>query len=117
MAQLAPKVPTNRAADSSKTFAASQAGADLTAQSGKPPFAPQRIVLVNQTGADITAGVTLVDEENTSHAVTVPDGPPYVWEGLPIKTLTTPASVITHAHWYEIGIPAKRLYVPPARNP
>jgi hypothetical protein len=117
MAQPAPKVRTNRAADASLTLAASQAGLDLTNRSTKPPFAPQRLLLVNQTAAAITAGVTLVDEENVSHSVTVPAGTPFPWDGLPIKTLTTPASVITHAFWWERGELPRQPFAVPARNP
>lgn len=102
MPQAAPKVSTDRAADASASFAAGQAAVDLTARSGKPPFAPQRLVLSNTTAAAIVAGLTLVDDENTSLSPNVPANAVLVVD-VPIKTLTTPAGITTLALWWERG--------------
>jgi hypothetical protein len=102
MPQAAPKVSTSRGSDASKSFAVSQTGVDLTAQSGKPPFAAQRLLLSNITGAAIVAGITLVDDEGTTLSPNVPANAVLPID-TPIKTLTTPAGITTLAYWWERG--------------
>lgn len=114
------KVPTNRSADTAASFAAGQSGTNLTNQTGKPPFAPQKLLLINNTGAAITAGITLVvdEDDGTSGNSLAPHVPANGWIPIdvPIKTLTTPAGIITLAYWYERGHTARPESGVPTRN-
>lgn len=111
-----PKVQTNRSADASLFIAAAAATTNLLTVTGKPPFAPQLVVLYNSTNASI-ATVNMTDDGGATHTgVVVPANgvmPMYV----PIASITLPAAGITAlCYWWERGTVPHNQHTVAARN-
>ncbi len=86
-------------------FAANFATTDLTAQVGKPAFAPQQVDFTNAGSAAQNAVYTMQD--GTVVTKVIPPGATYPAEG-PIDTITdtSGADVSAVAHWWHAnGIP------------
>lgn len=92
-----PPLKTNRSADKCEVFT-NPSTVNLTTRSGKPNFAPQKLVIVSTA----SNACTLVDEAGTSHSFTLPAGTQPVPFDRPVVTLSAAAGIV-FAYWYTIA--------------
>ncbi len=110
-----PPFHTNRSSDRSEIFLTGAAAVNLLAvPGGKPPFAPQKSLII---GGGTAGSAVVVDENDESLAIPVQIGQ-VIPVDRPLKTITSLTNCSLLCHWYVRAIKADDPnYLAPPLNP